>query len=30
MHNYDLTERTAKFGEQIITFCRTAKRDPIV
>ncbi len=27
---YDLEERTAKFGEQIIEFCRIAKRDPIV
>src|SRR3989344_7366438 len=29
-NNYDLEERTAKFGEQIIEFCRNAKRDPIV
>ncbi len=29
-NNYDLAERTAKFGEQVILFCRTAKRDPIV
>ena len=28
--NYDLTERTAVFGEGIIKFCREAKRDPIV
>lgn len=29
-NNYDLEERTAKFGEQIIKFCRIAKKDPIV
>lgn len=29
-NNYDLEERTAKFGEQVIEFCRKAKRDPIV
>lgn len=29
-NNYDLEERTAKFGEQIIKFCREAKKDPIV
>jgi len=29
-NNYDLEERTAVFGEQIIKFCRNAKRDPIV
>jgi four helix bundle protein len=26
---YDLEERTAKFGEEIIKFCRTIKRDDI-
>lgn len=29
-NNYDLEERTAKFGEEIIEFCRKAKRDPII
>jgi four helix bundle protein len=29
-NNYDLEERTAVFGEQVIEFCRKAKRDPIV
>ncbi len=29
-NKYNLEERTAKFGEQIIGFCRNAKRDPIV
>ena len=29
-NNYDLEERTAKFGEFVIDFCRNAKRDPIV
>lgn len=29
-NNYDLEERTAKFGEQIIKFCRNAKHDPII
>jgi four helix bundle protein len=29
-NNYDLEERTAKFGENIIKFCREAKKDPIV
>lgn len=28
--NYDLEERTAIFGEQIISFCRAAKKDSIV
>lgn len=28
-NNYDLEERTAKFGEEIIKFCRSAKRDSI-
>ena len=28
--NYDLEERTAVFGEQIIQFCRKVKRDPLV
>ena len=27
--NYDLEERTAKFGENIIIFCRTIKQDVI-
>lgn len=27
--NYDLEERTAKFGETIIKFCRTLKQDSI-
>jgi len=27
--NYDLEERTAKFGENIIIFCRTIKQDII-
>ncbi len=26
---YDLEERTAKFGEEIIEFCKTVKQDPI-
>jgi len=29
-NGYDLEERTAKFGEEIITFCRTVKKDPII
>jgi four helix bundle protein len=29
-NNYDLEERTAKFGEEVIEFCRNAKRDPII
>lgn len=29
-NNYDLEERTARFGEQIIEFCRNAKKDPII
>lgn len=29
-NNYDLEERTATFGENIIQFCRNVKRDPIV
>lgn len=29
-NNYDLEERTAKFGVEIISFCRNAKKDPIV
>lgn len=28
--NYDLEERTAKFGEEIILFCRTLKRDDVI
>ena len=28
--NYDLEERTAKFGEEIILFCRVLKRDDII
>lgn len=27
--NYDLEERTAKFGESIIKFCQSAKQDTI-
>jgi len=27
---YDLEERTAKFGESVIQFCRRLSRDPIV
>lgn len=27
--NYDLEERTAKFGEAVISFCRKIKRSPI-
>ena len=27
--NYDLEERTAKFGEEIIRFCKNLKQDPI-
>ncbi len=27
--NFDLEERTAKFGETIIVFCKTIKRTPI-
>lgn len=29
-NNYDLEERTAIFGKQIIDFCRNVKRDPII
>jgi len=29
-NNYNLEERTARFGEDIIKFCRLAKKDPIV
>lgn len=29
MNKYDLEERTAKFGEDIIRFCRTIKEDTI-
>ena len=29
-NNYDLEERTAVFGENIIQFCRKVKRDPLV
>jgi len=28
-NKYDLEERTAKFGEQIIVFCKTLKQDAI-
>ena len=28
-HKYDLEERTAKFGENVIIFCRTIPRDAI-
>ncbi len=28
-NKYDLEERTAKFGEDIIKFCRTLKQDAI-
>jgi four helix bundle protein len=28
--NYDLEERTAKFGEEIIKFCRSVKSDEII
>ena len=28
-NKYDLEERTAKFGEQIITFCRSVKSDKL-
>ncbi len=28
-NKYDLEERTAKFGEEIIRFCRTLKQDSI-
>jgi four helix bundle protein len=27
---YDLEERTAKFGERIVLFCKNLKRDPII
>ncbi|MEK7634820.1 MAG: four helix bundle protein [Patescibacteria group bacterium] len=27
---YDLEERTAKFGENVIEFCRSIQQDPIV
>ncbi|PIP87311.1 four helix bundle protein [Candidatus Campbellbacteria bacterium CG22_combo_CG10-13_8_21_14_all_36_13] len=27
--NYDLEERTAKFGENVIIFCKGLKQDPI-
>lgn len=29
-NKYDLEERTGKFGEEIVDFCRKAKRDPII
>lgn len=29
MSNYDLEERTAKFGEEIIKLCKSAKQDSI-
>ncbi|HSX08593.1 MAG TPA: four helix bundle protein [Candidatus Saccharimonadales bacterium] len=29
-NKYDLEERTAKFGESIIRFCKTLKIDPIL
>ena len=29
-NNYDLEERVARFGEEIILFCRRVKKDPIV
>ena len=29
INNYDLAERTAKFGENIIVFCRTISQDVI-
>jgi len=29
LNNYDLEERTAKFGEEIINFCRKLKEDTI-
>ncbi len=29
-NNYDLEERVAKFGEEIIRFCKLAKKDSIV
>lgn len=29
-NNYDLEDRTAKFGEQIIAFCRSVKRDSLI
>lgn len=28
--NYDLEERTAKFGEEIIEFCRNIRQDAII
>ncbi len=28
-NNYDLTERTAKFGENVIVFCKNLKEDTI-
>ena len=28
-NNYDLEERTAKFGEQVIEFCKNVKQDAI-
>ncbi|PIU33306.1 hypothetical protein COT04_00730 [Candidatus Shapirobacteria bacterium CG07_land_8_20_14_0_80_39_12] len=28
-NNYDLEERTAKFGEEIIEFCKSLKQDAI-
>jgi len=28
-HNYNLEERTAKFGEDIVKFCRGIKQDVI-
>ncbi|MEK7515815.1 MAG: four helix bundle protein [Patescibacteria group bacterium] len=28
-HPYDLEERTAKFGEQVIALCRSIKKGPI-
>ncbi len=29
-NNYDLEERTAKFAEQVIDFCRSLKQDAII
>ena len=28
-HKYDLEERTTKFGEDVINFCKTLKQNPI-
>jgi hypothetical protein len=29
MNKFDLEERTAKFGENVILFCKSAKKDTV-